>query len=175
MVVQWTAACVCGVGVGCCLAGFCGFPICWWLILGHGFVGFIWVCVWYEFCMVFQFVVVVIKWVLWWWWWLLFYFFILFFIFYKSELWWWWLRWVCGGGGCCSQGVGGKGKWGHPSGGLRRQLWVKAWSFGHGSGVGGLCWALKLRPWRSWVWFRDGEIRWGEKRSKERLNHFCKK
>ena len=45
MVVQWTAACVCGVGLGCCPAGFCGFPICWWLILGHGFVGFIWVCV----------------------------------------------------------------------------------------------------------------------------------
>ena len=45
MVVQWTVTCMCSGGLGCYLAGFCGFPIYWWLILSHGFVGFIWVCV----------------------------------------------------------------------------------------------------------------------------------
>ena len=48
----------------------------------------------------------------------------------KVSLWWWWLLFT---------GSGWQGKWGHPSGGSRRQLWVKLWSFGHGSGVGSLC------------------------------------
>ena len=54
------------------------------------------------------------------------------------------------------------------SNGSRRQLLVGLWSFSHCSSVGGLCWALKLRPWRSWVWFKDGEIGWGEKRKRGR-------
>ena len=46
MVVKWMAAYVCGGGLGCCLTGFCGFPICWWLILGHyGFVAVVGVVV----------------------------------------------------------------------------------------------------------------------------------
>ena len=53
------------------------------------------------------------------------------------------------------------------SSGSRWRLLVGPWSFSHGSGVGGLCWALKLQPWRSWVWFRDEEIGWGEKRGRE--------
>ena len=32
------------------VAGFCGFPICWWLILGHGVVGFIWVLYGFPIC-----------------------------------------------------------------------------------------------------------------------------
>ena len=50
----------------------------------------------------------------------------------------------------------------------RWRLLVQPWSFDHDSGVGGLCRALKLRPWKSWVWFRDEEIRWGEKRKRGR-------
>ena len=39
--------------MGCYLAGFYGFPICWWLILGHGFhmgLCLIWVLYGFPIC-----------------------------------------------------------------------------------------------------------------------------
>ena len=125
---EWWHACAVVVWV----AGFCAFPICWWLNLGHGFVGFICVCVWYEF--------VGLIWFsdLWWWWlmwvcgggggcccycyyyyfkselwrlilghgfvgfiWVCVWYGFVGFIWFFNLRWWWWLRWVCGGGGCC--------------------------------------------------------------------------
>ena len=50
----------------------------------------------------------------------------------KVSLWWWWW-WLL------FTGSGWQGKMGPPSGGSKRQLLVKPWSFGYGSGVGGLC------------------------------------